>query len=158
MSVCNSNNNCYDIHSVLCFLNFLTILILCFNSIIAHLCVNQPLLYFSLPNTSLKVDKKDEKCSSFTICLYITIFNYSAVVGIYMVNTVFLRQIQLPNKSHQNDLTWFLLQRCKLCWRFSCMVFPTLNKHNSFVYVTNTRLSCSFDCLLAITLIPLIIL
>ena len=47
-----------------------------------------------------------------------------------------------------------LIQQTIQLSRKTDMNFPTLNKHNSFVYVTNTRLSCSFNRLLAITVIP----
>jgi hypothetical protein len=59
MFVCKSNNNYYDIYPVLYFLQiFNHFNILYFNCIIAHLCYNYPLMYFTLLNASLKMAKK----------------------------------------------------------------------------------------------------
>jgi hypothetical protein len=60
-----------------------------------NICVFTPLLHyghilkyyfvFSLLNTPLKMAEKTKTCRRFTMCLYVTGYKYSTVVGIYRV-------------------------------------------------------------------------
>ena len=46
--------------------------------------------------------EKAETCKRFTTCLYILVSNYSAVVGIYMVKCLLVRNMN--NLKNQGDM------------------------------------------------------
>jgi hypothetical protein len=127
----------------------------------------QPLLYACLLSTSLKMTEKGQTYRSFTTCGYITVSNYSAVVGIYVVTchvysvTLSLQQmgtwasgIQFPHLPFQYVvitpllnilyvmwILWWCLEVCNNCrW-------IVLNMYHVIITVTCAYTSTLHVCL-----------